>query len=198
MNAFDVRALWLARHILPLEPILRAWLARRLIPGLDIDDVVQETYSRLSATESVDDIRDVRAYMLRTAHSAMIDLLRRSQVVPIASFMRLEDLDFAIDEIDPETIALDRDELSKLAAAIAQLPPRTREVFVLRRVHGYSQREVAVQLGIQESTVEKLMSKGFHRLSAIFGRGGKRQLDASRQVGSKVNRSYGSGEQSGD
>ena len=35
-----------------------------------------------------------------------------------------------------------------LAEAIAQLPPRCREVFIARKVHGLSQRETAAQLGM--------------------------------------------------
>jgi RNA polymerase sigma factor (sigma-70 family) len=202
MQRYRERALWLARNVLPHEPMLRAWLQKRLVPGIDPDDIVQETYARLSLLESVDDIREVRGYLVRTAHSAMIDLLRRSQVVPINSLARLEDLDTALDELDPETIALDRDELGRLAIAIAQLPARTGEVFTLRRVHGLSQREVAERLGIAESTVEKLMSKGFHRLSALFGRGGKSDDAASNKGGhvgaTKVTRDYAGRDQPGD
>ena len=38
---------------LPHEPALRAWLRRRRLGGLDIDDIIQETYTRLIAAESV-------------------------------------------------------------------------------------------------------------------------------------------------
>ena len=45
----DERAIWLGRHVLPHEPALRAWLRRRRLDGLEIDDVIQETYTRLVA-----------------------------------------------------------------------------------------------------------------------------------------------------
>src|ERR1043165_1101547 len=53
---------WLSRHVLPHEPALRAWLRRRAVPGLEIDDVVQETYSVLSGLASVEHIQAPRAY----------------------------------------------------------------------------------------------------------------------------------------
>ena len=45
----DERAIWLGRHVLPHEPALRAWLRRRRLGGLEIDDIIQETYTRLVA-----------------------------------------------------------------------------------------------------------------------------------------------------
>jgi RNA polymerase sigma-70 factor (ECF subfamily) len=182
MHRFDERARWLARNVLPHEPALRAWLARRPVAGLDIDDIVQETYSRLSLTASVEDIRNPRTYLITTARSVMLSHIRHARVVPMHSMTQLEAMDFVADEPDPETIAADRDELRRLAEAIGQLPPRTREVLVLRRVKGMSQREVAQKLGVAESTIEKQMSKGFSRLAEILGRGGKADAGASRDM----------------
>ncbi len=180
MHRYDERALWLARNVLPHEPALRAWLSRRPVDGLDIDDIVQETYARLSTTQSVEEIRNPRTYLITTARSVILSHIRHARVVPMHSLAQFEAVDFVSDEPDPETIAADRDELRKLAEAIAQLPPRTREVFVLRRVKAMSQREVAQELGVAESTIEKQMSKGFRRLADILGRGGKAEAGASR------------------
>ena len=72
MHRYDERALWLARNVLPHEPALRAWLSRRPVDGLDIDDIVQETYARLSTTQSVEDIRNPRTYLITTARSVIL------------------------------------------------------------------------------------------------------------------------------
>jgi DNA-directed RNA polymerase specialized sigma24 family protein len=53
MSFSDERAIWLGRQVLPHEPALRAWLRRRRLGGLDVDDIIQETYSRLMTAESV-------------------------------------------------------------------------------------------------------------------------------------------------
>jgi RNA polymerase sigma factor (sigma-70 family) len=178
-GSLDDRALWLARHVLPHEPMLRAWLQRRIVPGIDVDDVVQETYARLSQIESVEEVRDPRSYMFQAAHSIIVSHVRRSRIVSIQAMAHLDALETPADEPDPEAQALARDELNRLALAIAAMPERIRDVFVMRRVHGLSQREVAGRLGLSESTVEKHMSKGFRHLSALFGRGGKAQPRAS-------------------
>lgn len=49
----------------------------------------------------------------------------------------------------------DRQELSILITAVQQLPDRCRQVFTLRKVYGYSQKEIAARLKIAENTVEQ-------------------------------------------
>jgi len=168
----DERALWLGRHVLPHEPQLRAWLRRRNLGGLEVEDVIQETYTRLVAAESVAHIRDARNYAFQVAGSVVIDHLRRMKVVPIASLPDLDYLEVASEEPSPERQAIDRDELNRLAQMIACLPGNVRDVFTLRRVHGLPQREVARRLGLSESTVEKHMARGFLIMLELLGHGG--------------------------
>ena len=167
------RALWLGRHVLPHEPQLRAWLRRRNLGGLEIEDVIQETYTRLVAAESVAHVHDAKNYAFQVAGSVVIDHLRRMKVVPISSLPDLDYLEVASEEPSPERQTIDRDELNQLAQMIAALPGRVREVFVLRRVHGLPQREVARRLGLSESTVEKHMARGFLIMLEHLGHGGK-------------------------
>jgi len=175
----DERALWLGRHVLPHEPQLRAWLGRRSLGGLEIEDVIQETYTRLVAAESVAHVHDARSYTFQVAGSVVIDHLRRMKVVPISSLPDLDYLEVVSEEPSPERQAIDRDELNRLARMIATLPGRVREVFVLRRVHGLSQREVAQRLGLSESTVEKHMARGFLIMLELIGHGGKEMSRSS-------------------
>ena len=168
----DERAIWLGRQVLPHEPQLRAWLRRRNLGGLEIDDVVQETYTRLFQAESVAHVHDARNYAFQVAGSVVIDHLRRMKVVPIASVPGLDYLEVSSDEPSPERQVIDRDELTRLAEMIARLPGKVRDVFTLRRVHGLSQRDVAQRLGLAESTVEKHMAKGFLIMSQFLGHGG--------------------------
>lgn len=175
----DERALWLGRQVLPHEPAMRAWLRRKNLGGLDVDDIVQETYTRLIAAESVAHIHDARSYAFQIAGSVVIDQLRRSKVVPISQAPNFDYLEVAADEPSPERQVIDRDELEQLARLIAALPGRVREVFTLRRVHGLSQREVAQRLGISENTVEKHMGRGF--LLMLERLGGKDPSRPSKQ-----------------
>jgi RNA polymerase sigma factor (sigma-70 family) len=59
----------------------------------------------------------------------------------------------------PERIALARERLALLAAAMDELPPRCREVFVLRQVEQLDQAEIARRLCISRNMVEKHLRK---------------------------------------
>jgi RNA polymerase sigma-70 factor (ECF subfamily) len=177
----DERARWLARHVLPHEPALRAWLSTRRVADLDVDDIVQETYARLASAESVADVRNARTYAFQTAYSVIMSHLRRSRVVSIRAVADIDELGAVSDSPSPEEEAADRDELHRLAEAVAALPEKVREVFSLRRIEGLSQRQVAERLGLAESTVEKHMAKSFRLLMDRFGRGGKAPSRASRR-----------------
>jgi RNA polymerase sigma factor (sigma-70 family) len=178
----DERALWLSRHILPHEPALRVWLSRRRVFDLDIDDIVQDTYARLAAAESVVDVRNPKAYLFQTAHSVIFSHLRRTRVVSIRAVEDVELWKVESDDVSPERVASDRDELHKLALVIASLPKQIAAVFTLRKVEGLSQRETAAKLGISESTVEKHMGKGAKLLMDALGRSGYPAREASTQL----------------
>jgi len=185
-GGYDERALWLGRHVLPHEPQLRAWLSRRRLGGLEVDDVIQETYSRLMAADSVSHIQDAKSYTFQVAGSVVVDYLRRINVISILSVPELDQLETASPEPSPERQIIDRDELHRLAEMIATLPGKIRDVFVLRRVHGLSQREVARRLGLSESTVEKHMAKGFLIMLEQYRHGGNGPLHPSKQGPRKV------------
>jgi RNA polymerase sigma factor (sigma-70 family) len=163
------RAQWLAKMICPHEPALRRWLGRRVLIGLDIDDIVQEAYARLAVLPAVDHIHNPRAYFFRTAFAILVNEVRRAQIVPIDAVAELERLEVESLAPTPDMEVEGRQELRLLAEAIAQLPPRCRAVFVARKVQGLSQRETAQHLGMAESTVEKHMAAGLRQLSALLG-----------------------------
>lgn len=168
----DERALWLERCILPHEPGLRAWLRRRHVDGLDVDDIVQEAYAKLAALESVESVRNPYAYLIQTAYSVVCTHLRRSQVVSIRALEDAELWRFESLEASPERQASDRDELHRIGEIVASFPRQVAAVFVLRRIEGLSQRDTAQRLNVSESTVEKHMAKGIRLFMDALGRSG--------------------------
>jgi RNA polymerase sigma-70 factor (ECF subfamily) len=159
--------------VLPHEPSLRAWLSRRKVFDLEIDDIVQETYAKLAALPTVELIREPRSYMFQTANSVVLTHVRRSRVVSISAAADLDHFGVATAEPGPDKRLEYRDELQELISALASLPKPCRDAFTLRRVSCLSQKETAQRLGISEKTVEKYMAKSVRHLMDIFGRGGK-------------------------
>ena len=174
IDRFRERAAWIERNVLPYEPEIRAWLGRNRIHDLEIDDIVQEMYAKISSLSSFDHIRTPKSYALRTAHSILLNHIRRSRIVSISAVGDLSELEIPSAEATPEQRTSLHEELNEIAEALATLPERTRDVLMLRRVEGLSELETAKRLAIDERTVERHMARAALMLVNRFGRGGKK------------------------
>jgi RNA polymerase sigma-70 factor (ECF subfamily) len=75
---------------------------------------------------------------------------------------------------EPATLLWERQRLALLADSIQALPPRCRDVFVMHRLHGVAQQDIACHLGISVKTVEKHLRLGTDSCRASMAQ----QLDA--------------------
>ena len=66
---------------------------------------------------------------------------------------------------DAASAAAAAQEIELLAAAVDSLPARCREIFILRRLRGVPQREIAARLGLSEQTVQVQAARGLRRSS---------------------------------
>lgn len=168
-RASSDRSRWLATEILPHEPMLRGWLARSNTTGLEIDDVVQEAYAVLANLESVAHIRNPRNYLFQTARSVVLRHIRRAQVIRFQALPGEGDAEFAHTDPSPEDSAILRDQLRQADVLLGALPDRAREAFLLRRVQGLSQREIAARMNVSENTVEKHIGKALRLILQTVG-----------------------------
>ena len=180
------RQRWFVRNVLPHEPALRGWLSRSTPAGVDPEDVIQEAYTILAELETVETIRYPRAYLFQVARSVIMRQVRRARIVSIHAVGDLERLEHPDDAASPEQHALDRDELRQLSRAIAAMPAKVREAFVLRRVDGLSQRQIAERMRISENTVETHISRGVSFLIDWFGRSGNKRSQTSSTVDAEI------------
>lgn len=160
----DERARWLAEHVLPCEPGLRAWLSRRRVISLDVDDIVQEAYALIAELPSVAHICNPRTYLYTVARSVVLQHVRRMRIVSIEAMAEVDQLGLYSEQPTPEDALSDFQELKLIGQLIAALPRKCREAFVLRKVQGLSQRDVALRMNISENTVEKHIGKALRAL----------------------------------
>ncbi|MBB4632947.1 sigma-70 family RNA polymerase sigma factor [Sphingosinicella soli] len=180
-DSAPLRNLWIARHVLPNEPALRRYLARQKLPGgLDAEDVVQEVYGRIVGLESVDHIRDPRAFMVGTARNILLMHYRRSRIVPICSAEDLAVLDFVADDPTPEQSAVDRQQLHLLAMAVARTREPWRSAFLMRVTEELPHGEIARRLGLSENAVQKGLARTLTKLMLFLGRGGNDPVRATK------------------
>lgn len=166
----EARSRWLADHVLPHDPALRSWLRGHAPASMEVDDIVQEAYAVLAGLEDVAHILQPRAYLFTVARSVMLQQMRRARIVPIVAVAEIERLSILTDDVTPERKAVAGQELHRMKVFIASLPRKCREAFVLRRVEGLPQREIARRMGISENTVEKHIGKALKLLMEAMGR----------------------------
>lgn len=180
------RAAWLSRNILPHEPALRQQLVRWRIPhDMDVNDVIQEAYAKLATLETVEDIKNPKAYFYQVARSIILMHVRRSRVVSIQAVDHIERLSVATDEPGPDVQASDSQQLRLLAQMISELPSQSRSAMTLRLVHELSHREIAERLGMTANAVQKSLAKSLSRFIRDLGRGGTDTAQASMSLAAK-------------
>lgn len=154
---------WFAEEVQPHERSLRAYLHGTAPLLADVDDLVQESYLRLLRMRETGQIRSVKAALFAIARNAVRDALRRKMINREVSVTEIDALPVSDETADPLDALSRQQEQRLLAEAIKALPERCREVLLLRKIHGVSQREIALRLGISENTVESLVSRGVRR-----------------------------------
>ena len=136
-------------------------------------DLAQESYARvLAVQQSGETIAEPRALLYRTARNLVIDHYRRSEVrgayasVEDNSSIDIADLASGPEALEPEVAAMSSQTVDALLAAIGGLPLRCREAFILHKFDGLSQAEVARQMGISVTMVERHIKLGMQACRA--------------------------------
>jgi RNA polymerase sigma-70 factor (ECF subfamily) len=116
----------------------------------DTRDVLQEVFIKLARQPALlDGVRDERAFLVRLAHNAAIDLMRRRGT-------RQRNYDQLAAEslhlFEPAASPDERAFRQALAAALGELPPDQRAVAHLKLWEGLTFEEIAAQLGIPPNT----------------------------------------------
>ncbi|MCC6416520.1 MAG: sigma-70 family RNA polymerase sigma factor [Opitutaceae bacterium] len=165
---FDETNRWLTEEVLPHEAALKAYL-RSHFPGIrDVDDIVQESYLKLLETKRHHDIVSPKAYLFTTARNAALSILRRPRIFSDEPITDLTAPNIVEADPDAAELASRRHEVTMLMNAIDTLPPRCREIFILRKLRGVPQKEIASRLGLSVQTVQVQVARGAAKCGAYF------------------------------
>jgi RNA polymerase sigma factor (sigma-70 family) len=165
------QARWFATEVQPHRPALRAWLLARFPTLPDVDDLVQESLTRVLRARETGPINSARALLFTTARNLALDAVRRQQVVHFEQITDDTPQSVLADGTDVVATVSKQQELELLTKAIQSLPERVRQVFTLRTAYGLTQKQIANRLGVSLSTVEKQMTQGIRLCAEFFARG---------------------------
>ncbi|WP_043311638.1 RNA polymerase sigma factor [Pseudomonas sp. ML96] len=151
------------------------FFGKRLDNTSDAADLAQDAFTQWLDRGRDSDVRQPRAFLFQIARNLLRDHWRRQRSRPLSVESESESMIELKAPGGPQEVVEQQQRLHLLAQALDDLPPRRREAFVLHRFDGLSQAEVAQQMGISLSMVEK------HVASALLHC--KRRLDAEMVAG---------------
>lgn len=136
------------------------WMQRRaarIVGSAQAADVVQDTFERIWE-RARDSVSLTPAYLARCLRNASIDHYRReSRHAALPDQILAEQ--WAVEAVDPQDAVIASQALGQLQAALAAMPARRRQIFLLNRSHGCTYDEIAAALDLSYSTVEREIAR---------------------------------------
>lgn len=140
---------------------LQRFLARKLENPADAAEIAQEAFLRIYRLREPEKLDNARAFLFQVASNLAVDHLRRRSLH--YRFLKSEKVhspegeptDSNAGAASPEQIISARERLSLIYQAIDGLPIRCRQAFMLHRNSGLSYSQIARELDVSVSSVEK-------------------------------------------
>jgi RNA polymerase sigma-70 factor (ECF subfamily) len=144
-----------------MRPQLYRYCARMVGSAIDAEDIVQEAMMKAYAARAVaDSLDNTRAWLLRIAHNAAIDFLRRRARTAQMETEAELDMIPAPEPPDPELVGAS-------LRSFMRLPTLQRTAVILKDVLDHSLEEVASISGASEAAAKSALQRGRERLRAI-------------------------------
>lgn len=153
---------WLSDLVAETSGGLARYVSRFCVSPDDVQDVVQEAYLQVycALRKTGPEGHTPAALLYTTARNIAFSRHRHMKVVAAAAPTVSAGERLRREQTGVEQQVSRNQQMQILLRAVNGLPPKCRDVFVLRMIEGLSQREIAERLGITVSTVEKHLARG--------------------------------------
>lgn len=134
---------------------LLAFIRRRVPDEIDAEDLLQDVfYELVEAYRLMKPVAHAGAWMMQVARNRITDLFRRGkkQLVADGGERILEDL-LPSPDAGPDALYARGVLLDEIEAALDELPPSQREVFVAHEIDGRSFAEISAETGVSVNTL---------------------------------------------
>ncbi|NMH59524.1 RNA polymerase sigma factor [Alteromonas ponticola] len=126
----------------------------------DIEDIVQEAFIKSYEAELKQEIRYARTYMLRTVRNLALNHVSSAANIYNQPMDDMDSLPHELVGFTLEKHVESKERFINFCRATDTLSPEVKRVFLLKKVYGMKQKEIAELVGLSESTVEKHVAKG--------------------------------------
>ena len=155
---------WFVSEVLPLERVLTLYVRRNWRVPDDVLELRQDIYENTLTGARRGLPRNARAFVFTVARNHLINQARRARIVPIDTMADLDAVPREVDMFETERGLSARDELRRAKEGIDKLPPKCREIVILHKVDGLTDREAAETLGVSVETVRRQVKLGMKAL----------------------------------
>lgn len=159
----DSRAYFL-QVFLSQRPQMEALVSRRVGCRATAADLVQDLFLRFWRRPLVH-VEELSTYLLRCASNIAIDHLRSEGARVRLNEGWLPEQQHTLG-VEPQAALEAGNDLRHVEAALRSLPERTRQIFLLNRIHGRTYAEIAKAMGLSQSAVEKHMMRALEACKA--------------------------------
>lgn len=152
------------------ESFLKRFLTRFLSRPQDIEDVVQDTYLKARCAEETQIISSPKAFLFRIARNEALKELRKKSRRITDYIDDLDTVEMVNNEASAEEEVIAKQRLGTFCQSVLEMTPRCRRAFLMCKVYGLSYKDIATQLGISVSGVEKHVARGLAICAAYTDR----------------------------
>lgn len=160
----DIAVSGLQAAVLQYRAELLRFLSARRATADEAEDILQDLYVKVRAQHG-GPVAEPRAYLYRMTANLLLDRRRTAARRTVRERHWTDAQLGAEQELDDRPTAerelAAREELAIVSGAIGTLPERTRDILRRYRVDGDGQREIAAELGISLSAVEKHLQRAY-------------------------------------
>jgi len=139
---------WLAHY----RELVGTWVKRNS-RRQDAEDAAQESIINVMAQDPAATLNP-KAYLYRAANNRLVSEIRRQSRHETVSLEALADHEHPL-LASPDADARASELLQALERALEQLPLKKRQAYILHRLEGYTQPEIAQHMGVALNTVER-------------------------------------------
>jgi len=146
------------------RPQMEAMVSRRVGCRATAADLVQDLFVRFWRRPLLQ-VEELNTYLLRCAGNIAIDHLRNEATRARLNEGLLPD-EAQLRSDEPQAALEAGNDLRHIENALRGLPEKTRQIFLLNRIHGRKYGEIAKVMGLSQSAVEKHMMRALHACKA--------------------------------
>lgn len=135
----------------------------------DPDDVAQEAFHRLMRQESLDHVKNLKAFLWRTARHVLLSQKRNIETRSRFDY-EIEHLFFAAESpaSTPERVLIVREQLRRVAEVLQKMPERRRKAFLWNKVENMTLTEIGKRLGINRRAVARHVTQAAYELDTAL------------------------------